>query len=89
LTSGGQEAVPLLPGQEARFDYEDGTQFSVLGFSDLEGLTLSGAKWPLERRFVPFGSSLTLSNEVRGALAVRLAAGRALLLARPASYFPL
>jgi thiamine pyrophosphokinase len=54
-----------------------------------EGLTLSGAKWPLDRRFVPFGSSLTLSNEVRGALTARLDAGRAMLLARPASYYAL
>ena len=89
LSSGVQEAKPLTPGRMAAFDYNDGTQFSVLAFSDLSGLTLSGAKWPLEDRFVPFGSSLTLSNEVRGALSVRLAAGRALLLARPASYFAL
>lgn len=89
LSSGVQEAKPLTPGKTAAFDYDDGTQFSVLAFSDLSGLTLSGAKWPLEDRFVPFGSSLTLSNEVRGTLSVRLAAGRALLLARPASYFAL
>lgn len=89
LSSGVQEAKPLTPGRSASFDYDDGTPFSVLAFSDLSGLTLSGAKWPLEDHFVPFGSSLTLSNEVRGALSVGLAAGRALLLARPASYFAL
>lgn len=86
LTSGLQEGMPLMPGKTG-FDYEDGTPFSVLAFSDLAGLTLSGAKWPLEDRFVPFGSSLTLSNEVRGSLTVGLAAGRAMLLARPASYY--
>ena len=89
LTSGGQEGVPLLPGREIRLDYADGTPFSVLGFSTLAGLTLSGAKWPLDDHLVPFGSSLTLSNEVRGALTVRLSAGRAMLLARPASYYAL
>ena len=47
LTSGAQEGVPLLPGK-AGFDYADGTLFSVLGFSDLSGLTVSGAKWPLD-----------------------------------------
>lgn len=88
LTSGVQEGVPLVPG-EMSFDYEDGTLFSVLAFSDLAGLTLSGAKWPLQDRFVPFGSSLTLSNEVRGGLTVRLSEGRALLVARPASYYAL
>lgn len=83
LTSGVQEGVPLLPGDDYTFDYDDGTLFSVLGFSVLEGLTLSGAKWPLNDYHVPFGSSLTLSNEVRGSLSARLSSGRALLLAHP------
>lgn len=82
LTSGTQEGVPLLPGS-AGFDYAGGTLFSVLGFSDLAGLSLAGAKWPLEDVEVPFGSSLTISNEVRGRLEVKLGAGRALLLAHP------
>ncbi len=82
LTSGAQEGVPLRGGN-ARFDYEDGTLFSVLGFSDLSGLSLAGAKWPLDRVQVPFGSSLTISNEVRGGLEVALGGGRAMLLAHP------
>lgn len=82
LTSGAQEAQPLLPGS-ASFDYEDGTMFSVLAFSELSGLTEEGAKWPLDRVEVPFGSSLTLSNEVRGGLRISLERGRALLLAHP------
>ena len=86
LTSGTQEGVPLLPGAHA-FDYEAGTVFSVLPFSDLEGLTLSGVKWPLVERAVPFGSSLTLSNEVANDLEVWLASGRAMLVAHPISYF--
>ncbi|WP_315924552.1 thiamine diphosphokinase [Mesorhizobium sp. SP-1A] len=82
LTSGAQEGVPLLPGRAA-FDYEDGTLFSVLAFSGLSGLTVQGAKWPLANVEVPFGSSLTLSNEVRGRLEIGLGHGRALLLAHP------
>lgn len=82
LTSGRQEGVPLLPGT-ASFDYADGTLFSVLAFSELSGLTELGAKWPLNSVEVPFGSSLTLSNEVRGALRISLGRGRALLLAHP------
>jgi len=90
LTSGAQEGVPLLPGK-AGFDYADGTLFSVLGFSDLSGLTVSGAKWPLDHVEVAFGSSLTISNEVKsnksgGRLEIALGHGRALLLAHP---FPL
>jgi len=82
LTSGAQEGIPLLPGK-AGFDYADGTLFSVLGFSDLSGVSVSGAKWPLDHVEVAFGSSLTISNEVRGRLEIALGHGRALLLAHP------
>jgi thiamine pyrophosphokinase len=80
LTSGGQEGVPL-PHEASRFDYPSGTMFSILAFSELRGLTVEGAKWPLDRVVVPFGSSLTLSNVVTGNLSVTLGEGRALLLA--------
>lgn len=86
LTSGAQEGAPLMAG-ETRFDYEDGTIFSVLPFSDLGGLTLDGARWPLSQQAVPFGSSLTLSNRVAGRLTVRLSSGRAMLIAHPVSFF--
>ncbi|MET3519431.1 thiamine diphosphokinase [Mesorhizobium abyssinicae] len=82
LTSGAQEGIPLLPGK-AGFDYADGTLFSVLGFSDLSGLSVTGAKWPLDHVEVAFGSSLTISNEVKGRLEIALGHGRALLLAHP------
>jgi thiamine pyrophosphokinase len=80
ITSGTQEGVPLLPGRMA-LDFEHGTLFSVLAFSDLAGLTLEGVKWPLDERFVPFGSSLTLSNEVRGDMVATLGSGRAMVVA--------
>ncbi len=82
LTSGAQEGVPLLQGT-AGFDYADGTLFSILGFSELAGLTVVGAKWPLDQVEVAFGSSLTISNEVKGRLEIALGRGRALLLAHP------
>jgi thiamine pyrophosphokinase len=80
LTSGGQEGVPLRR-ETSSFDYPAGTMFSILAFSELRGLTVEGAKWPLDRVAVPFGSSLTLSNIVTGNLSVTLGEGRALLLA--------
>lgn len=83
LASGSQEGHPLVPGESA-FDLPPGTLFSVLAFSDLAGLTLSGVKWPLRDRHVPFGSSLTLSNEVTGRLVAGLGSGRALVVAHPA-----
>jgi thiamine pyrophosphokinase len=82
LTSGVQEGFPLLPGA-VEFDYEDGTLFSILGFSELVGLSVEGAKWPLDCVEVAFGSSLTISNETRGRLRISLEHGRAVLLAHP------
>lgn len=81
LTSGAQEGHALLPGTRHEFDYGQGTIFSILAFGELAGLTVEGAKWPLDNVIVPFGSSLTISNEVRGSLSVRLEEGRALLIA--------
>lgn len=80
LTSGEQEGVPLLPGT-SEYDYAHGTLFSVVGFTPLSGLTLTGAKWPLDRHEVGFGSSLTLSNAVAGRLSAHLVEGRAVLIA--------
>lgn len=82
LTSGAQEGTPLS-SESQTFDYANGTMFSVLAFTDLDGLTLEGAHWPLEDVHVPFGSSWTISNEVRDQLTARLGAGRAVLLAHP------
>lgn len=81
LTSGSEEAVPVTP-EPRRHDFAEGTLFSVLGFTELSGLTIEGAKWPLTNQQVPFGSSLTLSNEVNGALTIKLDSGRALLVAQ-------
>ena len=81
LASGIEEGRPLRAGERMAFDYAAGTLFSVLGFSDLAGLSVDGARWPLDAVEVPFGSSLTISNAVTGALAVTLERGRALLIA--------
>ncbi len=40
--------------------------FSVLAASELRGLTLRGARWPLTDAAVPLGSGLTVSNEAAG-----------------------
>jgi thiamine pyrophosphokinase len=80
LTSGGQEGRPL-PHATSAFDFPAGTLFSILAFSELRGLSVHGAKWPLDQVVVPFGSSLILSNVVTGPLSVSLGEGRAVLLA--------
>jgi thiamine pyrophosphokinase len=84
LTDGAQEGMPLPLG-ESRFDYASGTLFSILGFSELSGLSVAGARWPLDQVIVPLGSSLTLSNEVTEGLTISLERGRAMLIAHPFS----
>ncbi len=81
LSNGVEEATPLSP-EPRTFDYPSGTAFSVLAFSGLKGLTLEGAVWPLDAITMPFGDTLTISNEVDGKLTATLTQGTALLIAR-------
>ena len=84
LTNGKEEAWPVLPGV-AEFDTEPGTLFSLIGFGPLEGVTISGAKWPLENRPVAAGSSLTLSNVALGPVTISLDKGEGLFIASSAA----
>lgn len=79
LTDGRQSGYPVSRKPQVH-DLPNATSFSILAFDTLEGLTIKGAKWPLDDVRVPFGSSLVLSNETRGRLEVSLKDGRALLL---------
>jgi thiamine pyrophosphokinase len=82
LTSGEEEAVPLLPGQMV-LDLPAGSLFSVLGFSDLTGLFIGNARYPLDDFHLRFGASRTISNVAEGPVRFALASGRAVILARP------
>lgn len=80
MSDGMQEGYPILPG-EHDFDFPAGTLFSLIGFNAISGLNVTGAKWPLENRQVPFGSSLTLSNEATGLVTISFETSKALLIA--------
>ncbi|MGU3576951.1 thiamine diphosphokinase [Brucellaceae bacterium C25G] len=81
LSSGFEEAYPLVAGNY-QYDLPDGTVFSILSFSQLEELTITQAEWPLDKIILPLGSSLTVSNVVRGTLGVSLRLGHAVLIAK-------
>ncbi len=83
LTSGAEEAWPVLPGSQT-FDIEPGTVFSLIGFGPMEGVSISGAKWPLEKRNVAAGSSLTMSNIAAGPVRISLQGGEGLFIASSA-----
>ena len=82
LTSGTEEAWPLVPGH-MRVALEPDTRLSIIAFSDLDGLCLSGVKWPLDNRAVPLGSTLTLSNLALGPVEITLRTGYGIAIAYP------
>lgn len=82
LTSGEEEAWPLLPGT-CEIDLPKGSLFSVLGLDALNGLSIAGARYPLAGFHLPFGSSRTISNVAEGTVRFTLSSGRAILIARP------
>lgn len=82
LTSGDEEAYPLLPGAY-EIDLPPGALFSVAGLTDLEGLDIENVRYPLSDFSLAFGSSRTISNTANGPVRLRLKRGKAIVLARP------
>lgn len=82
LTSGEEEATPLLPGT-LELNLPKGSLFSILGLDTLDGLSIDGARYPLFGFHLPFGSSRTISNVAEGPVRFTLSSGRAIVLARP------
>ncbi len=80
LHSGDEAGYPLPPNEVLRLDMSAGQTLSILAASELRGLSVRGARWPLERAQIPLGSGWTLSNEALGGpLEAQLEEGVALL----------
>ncbi len=80
LFDGREWGVPLRKGSQT-LPADAGAQFSILKFSDLRGLTIGGARFPLSGADIAFSSILTQSNEATGGeITIELADGRAILL---------
>lgn len=82
LTSGIEEAWPLIGGRMT-VDLPEGTRLSIIPFTDLVGLDLTGVKWPLSQRDVPVGSTLTLSNVALGPVEISVTSGHGIAIAYP------
>jgi thiamine pyrophosphokinase len=82
MSSGLEEAYPLLR-QPLEIDLPRGSLFSVLGLTDLAGLTIENARYPLANYDLAFGSSRTISNVADGPVRFSLTSGDAVILARP------
>lgn len=82
ITSGYEEARPLGPGERV-VDLPSGSRLSIIPFNDISGLDLEGVKWPLRKRDVPLGSTLTLSNVATGPVTIRFQSGYGIAIAYP------
>ena len=83
LTTGEEEAQALLGGT-LQIELPKGALFSILPFSALSGLTIEGARYPLDSAEIDSGSSRTVSNVAEGPVTITLQSGRAMVIARPA-----
>lgn len=62
-----QQARLLRPGRPLRIDGMPGDIVSLIPVSDgVQGLTIEGVEWPLEKHAVQMGSTLTISNVMLG-----------------------
>ncbi|MBF6594414.1 MAG: thiamine diphosphokinase [Thermaceae bacterium] len=82
MTSGLEETYPLLPGK-LELDVPTGSRFSLVAFSDLGELSISGAQWPLNQANVPLGSTWTLSNLALATVRIELRKGYGAVFAYP------
>lgn len=74
ISSGEEEAYPLIAGSH-RFDVSTGSRFSIVPWSDIEGFTLHGVKWPLKNVRLTLGSSFTMSNIATGSVSLSFTSG--------------
>ncbi len=81
LSSGIEEAWPVLPGV-CEMEFPLDSQLSIIGLTDMGGLSVRGVKWPLENVEVQLGSSLTISNEVVDMVSIEVKSGYGIVVAR-------
>jgi len=82
LTTGEEEAYPILPGSRP-LDLPAGSRLSIVALADLSGLTLTGTQWPLRNAEVKLGETITLSNTVTGRVEIALRTGYGIAIAYP------
>jgi thiamine pyrophosphokinase len=82
MSSGDEEAFPLL-SQLSLDGLSVGTRISILGLSELHGLSIDGVRWPLDTVNLSLGSTWTMSNETGGDVNISIEQGQALVLVYP------
>lgn len=84
-STGDEEYWPIVD-ERVELELPKGCLFSILGLTPLRGLTIEGAKYPLQNIDVEFGSTHTLSNVVERNLNINITSGRAIIIARPKDF---
>lgn len=82
---GDEEYWPLINGSRS-LELPEGCLFSILAMTPLKGLTIEGAKYPLDNIDIESGSTHTLSNVAKRNLNIHVASGRAIIIARPKDF---
>jgi len=82
ISNGEEEAHPLVAGS---YDFDFGVQsrLSIIPWSDITGLNLTGVKWPLRNKALTLGSSFTMSNVALGPVTLAFTSGIAIAIAYP------
>ena len=82
ISNGNEEAYPLIAGS---YDFDFGAQsrLSIIPWSDIKGLDLTGVKWPLKDKTLTLGTSFTMSNVALGPVKLSFASGIAIAIAYP------
>jgi len=82
ISNGDEEAHPLVAGS---YDFDFGAQsrLSIIPWSDIKGLNLTGVKWPLRDKALTLGTSFTMSNVALGPVKLNFTSGIAIAIAYP------
>ena len=82
ISNGNEEAYPLIAGSHD-FDFGAQSRLSIIPWSDITGLNLTGVKWPLSNKTLALGASFTMSNVALGPVKLSFASGIAITIAYP------
>jgi thiamine pyrophosphokinase len=82
ISNGDEEAHPLVAGAY-EFDFGPQSRLSIVPWSDITGLDLTGVKWPLKNKALTLGTSFTMSNVALGPVKLSFASGIAVAIAYP------
>ena len=82
ISNGDEEAHPLIAGSY-EFDFGALSRLSIIPWSDITGLNLTGVKWPLKDKALILGTSFTMSNVALGPVKLSFTSGIAIAVAYP------